>query len=110
MDKDINGKEIIRSANISQENNYQRSKCLTHLHQVNLCLDRVQTIKSREIEKKTTSNMKHEEIVDANGKVVELICMKLVRDGIIGEGADVSKDHMKLRSMKYLVVWSVASV
>jgi hypothetical protein len=60
MDKDINGKEVIRSANISQES-YQRSKCLTHLHQMNLHLEHVQTIKSKEIEKKTTANMKHEE-------------------------------------------------
>jgi hypothetical protein len=29
-----------------------------------------------------------------------LICRKLLQDGIIGEGADVSKDHMKLCSMK----------
>jgi hypothetical protein len=65
MDKDINGKEFIWSANISQES-YQRLKYLTHLHQVNLHKERVQTIKSKEIEKKKTANVKHEELVDAN--------------------------------------------
>jgi hypothetical protein len=56
MDKDINRDEAIRLANISQER-YQRSKCLTHLHQVNLHLEHLQTIKSKEIEKKTTANL-----------------------------------------------------
>ena len=50
----------IRPANISQES-YQRSKCLTHSHQVNLRLERLQTIESKEIQKKTTVNMKHKE-------------------------------------------------
>jgi hypothetical protein len=44
MDKDIKGNEVVRLANISQES-YQRSKCLTHSHQVNLHLERLHTIK-----------------------------------------------------------------
>ena len=35
IDKDIHGNDVIRAANISQES-YQRSKCLTHSHQVDL--------------------------------------------------------------------------
>ncbi len=50
----------IRPANVPQES-YQRLKCLTHLHQVDLHLEGLQTIKSKEIQKKTTANMKHEE-------------------------------------------------
>jgi hypothetical protein len=50
----------IRLANVSQES-YQRSKCLTHLHHVDLHLERLQTIKLKEIQKTTTANMKHEE-------------------------------------------------
>jgi len=60
-------------------------------------LEQHQIIKSQ---KKATANMKHDELVQANEKVVELICIKLLRDGIIGDGAEVGKDHMKLCSMK----------
>jgi hypothetical protein len=35
IDKDIHGNDVIRAVNISQES-YQRSKCLTHSHQVDL--------------------------------------------------------------------------
>jgi hypothetical protein len=98
-DKDIYGNDVVRSANISQES-YQRSKCLTHSHQVNLRLEHLQIIKSKEIEKKTTANMKHEELVTANKLVVGLICEKLKQDGIIGEDAIICKDHVKLCPMK----------
>ena len=46
--------------------------------------------------------MKHEELVQANKKVVEVICSKLVRDGLIDECAEVCKEHMNLCSMKIL--------
>ena len=42
-------------------------------------------------------NMKHEELVQANKKVVEVICSKLVCDGIIDGGTEVDEDHMKRR-------------
>jgi hypothetical protein len=38
IDRDVNGNDVIRPANTSQES-YQRSKCLTHSHQVDLCLE-----------------------------------------------------------------------
>ena len=57
-------------------------------------LKRLQIIKSKETEKKATANMKHDELVQANKKVVELICIKLLRDGIIDDDAEVGKDHM----------------
>ena len=44
--------------------------------------------------------MKHYELVRANKKVVEFICIKLLRDGIIGDGSEVGEDHMKLCLMK----------
>ncbi len=56
----------IRRANVSQES-YQHSKCLTQLHQVDLRLERLQTIKSKEIQKKTTANMKHKERSGGSG-------------------------------------------
>ncbi len=46
--------------------------------------------------------MKHDELVQANKKVVEVICSKLLRDGIIDDGAEVGEDHMKLCLMKIL--------
>ncbi len=101
MDKDINGQDVFRTAGIAQES-CQRSKCLTHFHQVNMRLERLQIIKSNETEKKVTANMKHDELVQANKKVVEVICSELLRDGIIDDGAEVGEDRMKLCSMKIL--------
>ena len=99
MDKDINGQDVFRTAGIAQES-FQRSKCLTHFHQVDMRLERLQIIKSKENEKKATANMKHDELVQANKKVVEVICSKLLRDGIIDESAEICEDHLKLCSMK----------
>ncbi len=45
---------------------------------MNLHKEHLQIIKSKEIEKKTAANMKHKELVDANKKIVELICKKLL--------------------------------
>jgi hypothetical protein len=101
IDKDIHGNDVIRAVNLSQESS-QHSKCVTHSHQVDLQLEHLQTIKSEEIEKKTTANMKHEELVQANKKVVEVICSKLVYDGLIDECAEVCEEHMNLCSMKIL--------
>ena len=44
MDKDINGQDVFRTAGIAQES-FQRSKCLTHFHQVNTRFERLQIIK-----------------------------------------------------------------
>jgi hypothetical protein len=46
--------------------------------------------------------MKHDKLVQANKKVVEVICRKLLCDGIIHDGAEVGEDHIKLCSMKIL--------
>jgi hypothetical protein len=48
--KDINGNDVLRTAGISQES-LQCSKCLTHLHQVGMRLERLQIIMSKEIKK-----------------------------------------------------------
>ena len=63
MDKDINGQDVLRTASIAQES-YQRSKCLTHLHQVNMRLERLHIIKSNKTEKKVSANMKSRFAVD----------------------------------------------
>jgi hypothetical protein len=46
--------------------------------------------------------MKHDKLVQANKKVVEVFCSKLFHDGILNDGAEVGEDHMKLCSMKIL--------
>jgi hypothetical protein len=98
-DKDINGNNVLRTAGISQES-FQRSKCLTHSHQVSMRLECLQIIISKEIKKKETANMKHAELVDANKNVVVLICKKLQQEGIIGENADVGEQHVPLCTNK----------
>jgi hypothetical protein len=99
LDKDITGNDVLRTAGISQES-LQPSKCLTHLHQVGMRLERLQIIMSKEIEKKETANMKHAKLVDANKNVVLLICKKLQQEGIIGENEDVGEQHMPLCTNK----------
>ena len=59
-------------------------------------------IKSKELENKATANMKHDELVQANKKVVELIWSTLLQDGIIDERAKFCKEHMKPCSMKII--------
>ncbi len=49
---------------------------------MDLHLDCLQTIKSKETEKKTTSNVKHKELVETNKKVAKLICKKIFQDGV----------------------------
>jgi hypothetical protein len=42
---------------------FNAQKCLTHFHQVNMRLERLHIIKTKESEKKATTNMKHDELV-----------------------------------------------
>jgi hypothetical protein len=63
-------------------------------------LECLQIIKSKEIQKKETANMKHAELVDANKKVVEIICKKLWQEGIIREDTEDGEEHMQLCTMK----------
>jgi hypothetical protein len=99
MDKDVNGKNVFRTAGIAQES-FQHSKCLTHSHQVKMRLKRLQIINSKENQKKKTANLKHVELVDANKKVVEIICMKLWKEGIIREDTeDHGEEHLQLCTM-----------
>ena len=51
-------------------------------------LDCLQIIKSKEILKKETANLKLGELVEANRKVVEIICKKLKQEGIIREDSE----------------------
>jgi hypothetical protein len=98
MDKDINSKDVVRAATIMQES-YQRSKCLTHSRQVDMRLEHLQIIKSKEIEKKETANPKHMELVETNSKVVGVICNKLQQANVIGVD-ECDKEYMNLCTMK----------
>jgi hypothetical protein len=44
--------------------------------------------------------LKHAELVDANKKVVEIICKKLWQEGIIREDTEDGEEHMQLCTMK----------
>ena len=99
MDKDINRQNVFRTTGIAQES-FQHSKCLTHSHQINMRLDCLQIIKSKEILKKETANLKLGELVEANRKVVEIICKKLKQEGIIREDSEDGEEHMQLCTMK----------
>jgi hypothetical protein len=99
MDKDVNEQNVFRTAGIAQES-FQRSKCLTHSHQVKMRLECLQIIKSKENQKKETANLKHAVLIDANKKVVETICMKLWKEGITREDTEDGEEHMQLCTMK----------
>ncbi len=55
--------------------------------------------KSKDNQKKETANLKHVELVDANNKVVEIICKKLWQEGIIREDTEDEEEHMQLCTM-----------
>jgi hypothetical protein len=76
MNTDVNGNNVFRTAGIAQER-FQRSQCLDHSHQVDMHLECLHIINSKEIQKKEKANMKHVELVDANKKVVEIICKEV---------------------------------
>jgi hypothetical protein len=94
-DKDVNQNNVFRTAGIAQES-FQRSRCLTHSHQVDMRLEHLQIIKSKKIQKKETEKMKHAELVDTYKKVVEIICKKPWQEDIIGEDTEVAEEHMQL--------------
>jgi hypothetical protein len=99
MDKDVNGRNVFRTAGIAQES-FQHLKYLTHSHQVKMRQEGLQIIKSKENQNKETANLKHAELVDANKKVVEIICMKLWKEGNIREDTEDGEEHMQLCTMK----------
>ena len=63
-------------------------------------LEQLQIIKSKVTEKKATANMKHNELVQSNKNVVEMIRKNLLCNGLIDEDVGVCKDHVKLCSLK----------
>jgi hypothetical protein len=65
-----------------------------------MCQEHVQTLKSKEIEKKETANMKHIELVEANKKVVNVICNKLCQETVISDNSDNSAEHIKFFTLK----------
>ena len=62
-DSNIHGDDVFRNATISLESR-QRSKCLTHLNQVQLREERMLNLRLEVTEKKSIANQKHQELVD----------------------------------------------
>lgn len=81
-DKDRHGNEQLRSAGISQEN-FQRSKCLTHEFQVDLRKQRREQLRLKQEQKMQRANDKHLEKVNANREVIDKLCRKLCAAGLI---------------------------
>ena len=83
MDKDINSKDVVRAATIMQES-YQQSKCLTHSRQVVMRLEHLQIIKSKEIEKKETANLKHMKLVEAIARLSGSSATSFIKTMVLG--------------------------
>jgi hypothetical protein len=98
IDKDIHSKDVVRAATTTQES-YQRSKCLTHSRKVNMRLEHLQIIKTKEIEKEETANLEHMELVASNSKVVRILCNKLKQDNVIGVN-QCGEEYVNLCMMK----------
>jgi hypothetical protein len=75
-DRDSMGHEVMRDATISQES-YQRTKCLTHEHQIHLQNERLSQNQRIENERKELANRKHNEKIARDDLIVECLCKKL---------------------------------
>jgi len=75
-DRDGMGREVMRDATISQES-YQRTKCLTHEHQIHLRKERLSQNQRIENERKELANRKHNEKIARDDLIVKCLCKKL---------------------------------
>ena len=88
-DRDVNGEVVLRNAGISQES-YQRSKILTHKHQVQLRRDRLEEIKAvqrRHLERKLQKQ-------DAKTNELRRVEEKLLN--MIADSDDVIDRHLEM--------------
>jgi hypothetical protein len=88
-DRDVNGKEVLRHAGITQES-YQRSKCLTHKYQVQLRRDRTEEIKAVQRQRLERKQQK----LDAKTNELQRVEEKLLN--MIADSDDVIDRHLEM--------------
>ena len=83
-DRDSTGREVLCDATISQES-YQRTKCLTHKHQIYLRIQRLVQNQRIEIKRKQLANQKHLDKISCDGETVRWLCRDLEAYGLLSE-------------------------
>jgi hypothetical protein len=81
-ERDKMGHEVMRDATITQES-YQRTKCLTHEHQLYLKKERRSQNQRIETERKELTNRKHQEKMTCNDAIVGNLFKKLELGGLL---------------------------
>ncbi len=84
QDRDKMGREVMQDAIISQES-YQRTKCLTHEHQIHLRKKRLSQNQWIESERKEVANHKHQEKITQDGELVGHLCKQLKVGGLLSD-------------------------
>jgi hypothetical protein len=77
-DKDANGNVVLRNAGISQES-FQRSKCMTHIHQVELRKERMEQLQAEQQRRDEVNQQKLEAQVNAL-RVIEAKLLDRITD------------------------------
>jgi hypothetical protein len=81
-DHDSMGCEVLRDATISQES-YQRTKCLSHEHQIHLLKERLALNQSIERQRKELATQKHLDKITRDDDIVRSLCKKLEVGGLL---------------------------
>ncbi len=81
-DCDSMGCKVLRDATISQEI-YQRTKCLTHEHQIHLWKERLALNQSIQRQRKELATLKHLDKITQDDDIVRIFCKKLEVGGLL---------------------------
>ena len=83
-DRDSMGREVMRDATITQES-YQRTKCITHEHQIHLRQEMLLRNQQIESDRKELANRKHNEKITHDDAIVGCLCKKLELGGLLSD-------------------------
>ena len=78
------GHEVMRDATITQES-YQRTKCITHAHQIHLRQEMLLQNQQIESDRKELANRKHQEKITRDDVIVGCLCKKLELVGLLSD-------------------------
>ena len=78
------GREVMWDATITQES-YQRTKCITHKHQIHLRKQMLLWNQQIESDRKDLANRKHHEKITRDDAIVGCLCKKLELGGLLSD-------------------------
>ena len=83
-DRDSMGREVMRYVTISQES-YQRTKCISHEHQIHLRTKMLLWNQQIESDRKELAYCKHHEKITHDDGIVGCLCKKLELGGLLSD-------------------------